>query len=78
MIRRARHGVACLLRTALVSLLIVPLLAGAQDKSSADKTSAKAFKPEELEQIVAPMCGLRVAHRKASRGASCDAWRGSR
>jgi hypothetical protein len=53
MIRRARHAVACLLRTALVSLLIVPLLAGAQDK-----TSAKAFKPEELEQIVAPIAAL--------------------
>ena len=37
------------------SVCFVPLLAGAQDKSSADKTSAKAFKPEELEQIVAPI-----------------------
>ena len=53
--RRRRHAVACVVRTVLFSLLIVPLLAGAQDKSSADKTSANAFKPEELEQIVAPI-----------------------
>lgn len=42
-------------RLALVVVLVVTLPAGAQDTSSPDKASAKPFKPEELEQIVAPI-----------------------
>jgi hypothetical protein len=53
--RRTRDTVWLLLGLAAAALLVAAPPVVAQDSSSAAKASAKPFKPEELEQIVAPI-----------------------
>src|SRR5262247_280035 len=53
--RRIRDVLPRLLRVALAALLVAAPLVGAQENPTQQQTAAKPFKPEELEQIVAPI-----------------------
>ena len=55
MSRRRGNLLPRLLRFAMSTVLVVAPLAGAQDKPTQEQSAAKPFKPEELEQIVAPI-----------------------
>src|SRR5215475_3841073 len=52
---RIRNILLRLLRVALAALLVAAPLVGAQENPTQQQTAAKPFKPEELEQIVAPI-----------------------
>src|SRR5262245_29365111 len=50
-----RAALSRLLRVVLVTMLLATSTIAAQEPSSSSQASAKSFKPEELEQIVAPI-----------------------
>src|SRR5262245_6668665 len=52
---RIRDVFPRLLRAALAMVLVAAPLVGAQEQPTQEQTAAKPFKPEELEQIVAPI-----------------------
>src|SRR5215831_18604932 len=52
---RIRDVLLRLLSVALAMVLVAAPLVGAQEKATQEQPAAKPFKPEELEQIVAPI-----------------------
>src|SRR5262249_15213272 len=53
--RRTRDVLPRLLRVALVVVVVAAPFVGAQENPTQEQTGPKPFKPEELEQIVAPI-----------------------
>jgi len=53
--RRIKDVLPRLLRVALAVVLVAAPFVGAQENPTQEQTAAKPFKPEELEQIVAPI-----------------------